>query len=216
MVKIVDFGLAVNLTPEKPFATSEAGTPYYMSPEIIRKEPYHYPADCWSLGVILHEMLTLSLPFTARDTKEFVHKLLHENPPEVSRHYSEEIKHLHQGLLDKNQSSRFNTKEVLRHSQLYNKAVSFSNSYRPKALEDKVRRAYSRILLKQVPSANSVHRLDVVRQCYSTNFWYIYRCLIFQQALRLQHQAGPHFPLLQVVQQSKGENGHLRQSWVVQ
>ena len=53
MIKIIDFGLAVQLTDQKSYCQSEAGTPYYMSPELIQNERYAYPADCWALGKLL-------------------------------------------------------------------------------------------------------------------------------------------------------------------
>ena len=37
-----------------------------MAPEVLRHEPYGLPADLWSVGVILYELLTLTRPFEAR------------------------------------------------------------------------------------------------------------------------------------------------------
>ena len=49
---------------ESTKAPLEAGTPYYTAPEMIQNLQYSYPVDCWSFGVLLHEMLALELPFT--------------------------------------------------------------------------------------------------------------------------------------------------------
>lgn len=44
------------------YVMSRVGTKFYMAPEVRRKEPYGLPADVYSFGVILWEILTLSTP----------------------------------------------------------------------------------------------------------------------------------------------------------
>ena len=44
-------------------ARSCVGTPAYMSPELIRNDPYGAPSDVWALGVIVFLLLALHLPF---------------------------------------------------------------------------------------------------------------------------------------------------------
>lgn len=44
------------------FVMSRVGTKFYMAPEVRRKDPYGLPADVYSFGVILWELLTLSTP----------------------------------------------------------------------------------------------------------------------------------------------------------
>ena len=46
------------------------GTPYYISPEIVENKPYSFKSDIWSLGVILYEMCTLSVPFDGNSLQE--------------------------------------------------------------------------------------------------------------------------------------------------
>ncbi|UWZ58605.1 protein kinase [Dactylosporangium aurantiacum] len=67
-VKVVDFGLAafVGVLPAGP-AGVLLGTPEYMAPEQIRGEPVTAAADVYALGLVLLQMLTGSLPWTAAD-----------------------------------------------------------------------------------------------------------------------------------------------------
>jgi NIMA (never in mitosis gene a)-related kinase len=58
-----DFGLVRLLESTCELAHTRVGTPYYLSPEIIRKQPYNYKTDIWSLGVLLYEMSALTRPF---------------------------------------------------------------------------------------------------------------------------------------------------------
>ncbi|EFA86685.1 putative protein serine/threonine kinase [Heterostelium album PN500] len=53
-IKIVDFGLCVDSTERK--LTHMAGSPFWMSPEMIRGEGYGCPSDLWSFGICLLEL----------------------------------------------------------------------------------------------------------------------------------------------------------------
>ena len=53
------------VTEGQEMAQTMVGTPYYMSPELIRGEPYNSKSDLWALGCTLHEMLTLEKTFMA-------------------------------------------------------------------------------------------------------------------------------------------------------
>ena len=66
-LKICDFGWSTAATA---LARTFAGSPLYMAPEVLRREPYGLTADLWSVGVILYELLTLTRPFQARDISE--------------------------------------------------------------------------------------------------------------------------------------------------
>lgn len=52
------------------FSQTSVGTPFYSAPEVWKKKPQYLAVDVWSLGCILHEMLTHELPFTAQNLDE--------------------------------------------------------------------------------------------------------------------------------------------------
>jgi tRNA A-37 threonylcarbamoyl transferase component Bud32 len=62
-IKIVDFGLAVILSPEEK-SYEEFGTLTYVAPEILQKRGYNKEVDIWSLGIVLFYLLVGKLPFT--------------------------------------------------------------------------------------------------------------------------------------------------------
>ena len=62
-IKVGDLGLSRYFSSKTCQAHSSVGTPYYMSPELIRGQPYDWSSDVWSLGCLLYELRTLSNPF---------------------------------------------------------------------------------------------------------------------------------------------------------
>jgi serine/threonine protein kinase len=52
--------------PHPPTRTRTPGTPYYISPEIWNSQPYGKKSDVWSLGILLHELVWLEVPFKAQ------------------------------------------------------------------------------------------------------------------------------------------------------
>jgi len=76
MIKLGDFGIAKVLEGTLEMAKTVIGTPYYMSPELFRNQPYSYKSDIWSLGCVLYELVSLRHAFDAREMKGLVQKIL--------------------------------------------------------------------------------------------------------------------------------------------
>ena len=62
VAKLADFGLARNIKSEFSKLTEGLGTYKYMAPEAQRGSPVPYKSDMYSLGILLHIMLTKTLP----------------------------------------------------------------------------------------------------------------------------------------------------------
>jgi serine/threonine protein kinase len=73
--KIIDFGLARVIGPtmrsDEPF-----GTLGYVAPEVLKKEPYSFSCDVWSIGCICYALLSGSLPFDHQSPQETVRMTL--------------------------------------------------------------------------------------------------------------------------------------------
>ena len=67
-VKLGGFGVAIQL-PSKSEQNNQnvnggrIGTPHFMAPEVIQRKAYGKPVDIWSAGVVLHILLSGSMPF---------------------------------------------------------------------------------------------------------------------------------------------------------
>ncbi|NWT78043.1 PAK3 kinase, partial [Lanius ludovicianus] len=62
-VKLADFGLCAQLTPEHGKHSSSTGTPNWMAPEAVQGEAYGRKVDMWSLGIVGLEMVEGEAPY---------------------------------------------------------------------------------------------------------------------------------------------------------
>eukprot|EP00026_Physarum_polycephalum_P011036 Phypoly_transcript_11229.p1 GENE.Phypoly_transcript_11229~~Phypoly_transcript_11229.p1 ORF type:complete len:386 (+),score=53.36 Phypoly_transcript_11229:133-1158(+) len=65
-VKITDFGMS-RIVSRVHLATTQCGTTEYTAPEVFLMKPYGYACDCWSLGILLYDMLSTDTPFHSVD-----------------------------------------------------------------------------------------------------------------------------------------------------
>jgi len=88
-VKVMDFGIARAGTSQMTEAGSIIGTAHYLSPEQARGAPVDQTSDLYSTGIVLHELLTGSVPFTGETPVEIAMKHLSQPPPPPSTHRPE-------------------------------------------------------------------------------------------------------------------------------
>ena len=115
--KVSDFGIARAEALTTMTATGALmGTPHYMSPEQARGQRADIRSDIYSLGVVLHQMLTGQVPFDA-DTPLAVLEMHREaTPPKVRETRSEvprTIESIVGRCLEKDPSERYQTPQEL-------------------------------------------------------------------------------------------------------
>lgn len=124
LVKVLDFGLAKLLQPEAPQLDQEAvtkallkttpgvvmGTTAYMSPEQARGRDVDERADIWSLGVVLHQLVTRNMPFGGDTKSDIIASILKTEPPPLI-HETEavptELAHIISKAMRKNREDRY-------------------------------------------------------------------------------------------------------------
>ncbi len=86
LLKIADFGLALpqDATTKLTATGMLMGTPGYLSPEQCRGEGVDRRTDIYSLGVTYYELLSGRMPFQADSPLALLHKILQEEPPDIS------------------------------------------------------------------------------------------------------------------------------------
>lgn len=120
-VKVLDFGLAKLMEDETQSLQSTVtqpgrliGTPAYMSPEQAEGGPVDWRTDIWSLGVVIHEMLTGELPFKSNTQHAMIHSILCDAPERLSRVRSDAPVGLEQLLLKMMQKDRLGRPENMK------------------------------------------------------------------------------------------------------
>ncbi len=90
LVKVLDFGISKAIVSEAEAPASLTatqsllGSPHYMSPEQVRKPKLvDARTDIWSLGVILYELLTGSLPFSAENAMSVLAAVVSDPTPRL-------------------------------------------------------------------------------------------------------------------------------------
>lgn len=116
-IKLADFGFAARCHTEKCL-TKQCGTPFFVSPEILMRQPYDQQSDMWSVGCIIFLLLSGNLPFMGRSQKELFRKIVsgkYEFKEADWAGVSGDAKDLVQKCLVLNPDERITSSQALRH-----------------------------------------------------------------------------------------------------
>lgn len=104
-IVLTDFGLCKENVEGLGTTSTFCGTPEYLAPEVLRKQPYDRTVDWWCMGAVLYEMLYGLPPFYSRDTSEMYDHILHK-PLKLRGNISAPAKNILEGLLQKEKAVR--------------------------------------------------------------------------------------------------------------
>ena len=117
--KLGDFGVGAEL--KEKFRTSKKGSPYWMSPQVIKKEKYDYKTDIWSLGITCIELLQGEPPNSGLSPEGVMQKIgnklfkFEDFFGGEKNKYSEEFQNFLSRCLEINPIKRANAKELIKH-----------------------------------------------------------------------------------------------------
>ncbi|XP_066147937.1 calcium/calmodulin-dependent protein kinase type II alpha chain isoform X2 [Euwallacea fornicatus] len=117
-VKLADFGLAIEVSGEQQAWFGFAGTPGYLSPEVLKKEPYGKPVDIWACGVILYILLVGYPPFWDEDQHRLYAQIkagAYDYPSPEWDTVTPEAKNLINQMLTVNPGKRITAADALKH-----------------------------------------------------------------------------------------------------
>ena len=90
LIKLCDFGFARSMSTNTIVLTSIKGTPLYMSPELVKEQPYDNASDLWSLGVILFELYVGQPPFYTNSIYSLINHIVKDPvkyPADISKEF---------------------------------------------------------------------------------------------------------------------------------
>ena len=113
-VKLADFGVSCNVTD---VGDEMVGTHHWWAPEVVSRSSYGTPADIWSAGILMLELLHGEPPYYDEDLLVVMFAIQTRPPPSVdsSLNTSPELRHFLSQLLVKDPSGRGKAKELLQH-----------------------------------------------------------------------------------------------------
>uniref|UniRef100_A0A3Q3M6P1 calcium/calmodulin-dependent protein kinase n=1 Tax=Mastacembelus armatus TaxID=205130 RepID=A0A3Q3M6P1_9TELE len=117
-VKLADFGLAIEVEGDQQAWFGFAGTPGYLSPEVLRKDPYGKAVDLWACGVILYILLVGYPPFWDEDQHRLYQQIkagAYDFPSPEWDTVTPEAKDLINKMLTINPAKRITAAEALKH-----------------------------------------------------------------------------------------------------
>ncbi|XP_067371091.1 peripheral plasma membrane protein CASK isoform X15 [Channa argus] len=161
-VKLGGFGVAIQLGESGLVAGGRVGTPHFMAPEVVKREPYGKPVDVWGCGVILFILLSGCLPFygTKERLFEAICKGKYKMNPRQWGHISESAKDLVRRMLMLDPAERITVYEALNHPWLKERDRYAYKIHLPETVEQ-LRKFNARRKLKgAVLAAVSSHKFN--------------------------------------------------------
>ncbi|TGZ62883.1 hypothetical protein CRM22_007200 [Opisthorchis felineus] len=137
-VKLADFGLAIEVQNDQPQWFGFAGTPGYLSPEVLRKEPYGKAVDIWACGVILYILLVGYPPFWDEDQNRLYSQIksgAFDYPSPEWDTVTPEAKNLINAMLTVCPSRRITAAEALKHPWICQRERVASMVHRQETVE---------------------------------------------------------------------------------
>ncbi|XP_029788360.1 peripheral plasma membrane protein CASK-like isoform X3 [Suricata suricatta] len=161
-VKLGGFGVAIQLGESGLVAGGRVGTPHFMAPEVVKREPYGKPVDVWGCGVIVFILLSGCLPFYGTKERLFegIIKGKYKMNPRQWSHISESAKDLVRRMLMLDPAERITVYEALNHPWLKERDRYAYKIHLPETVEQ-LRKFNARRKLKgAVLAAVSSHKFN--------------------------------------------------------
>ncbi|XP_016520740.1 calcium/calmodulin-dependent protein kinase type II delta 1 chain isoform X9 [Poecilia formosa] len=137
-VKLADFGLAIEVQGDQQAWFGFAGTPGYLSPEVLRKDPYGKPVDMWACGVILYILLVGYPPFWDEDQHRLYQQIkagAYDFPSPEWDTVTAEAKDLINKMLTINPAKRVTAADALKHPWICQRSTVASMVHRQETVE---------------------------------------------------------------------------------
>lgn len=114
-VKLADFGVAGQLSASSAKTDRIVGTPYWMSPEVVRRTGYDSRADIWSVGILGIELASGEPPYADLHPMKVIHLISRNPPPQLNPTHSRAFRDFVAQCLVRDQTQRPSAAALLKH-----------------------------------------------------------------------------------------------------
>ncbi len=125
VVKIGDFGISKELSTISEMAKTSCGTPYFMSPEVVKGEPYNSKSDMWALGCVFYELVTYRKPFESESVTGLYEQIARKDFAPLPNDTDPAIRMMINSLLNKDPNKRPDVFEFSRCTAINNRINAF-------------------------------------------------------------------------------------------
>ncbi|XP_037936698.1 serine/threonine-protein kinase Nek10 [Teleopsis dalmanni] len=132
--KLGDFGLARMLRRNENFAKTFVGTPYYMSPELIKGSKYDRKSDVWAVGCLIYEMCALRTAFRGQEFSQLSTNITNGNFKDIPAIYSTDLREIIAFMLKVDNTERPSIEIIIRHPIVVRNISDLGNEF-PKLIE---------------------------------------------------------------------------------
>ncbi|XP_071746455.1 ribosomal protein S6 kinase alpha-1 isoform X2 [Lepeophtheirus salmonis] len=179
-LRICDFGFAKQLRADNGLLMTPCYTANYVAPEVLKQQGYDAACDVWSLGVLLHIMLSGKAPFAngPNDSMEVILSRIEEGKIDTSSgnwlSVSTNAKNLVRSMFDIDPRKRPTALEVLQHPWMTSKSPSDANISRQISSSSTLKGAVSATFMAirnrspAVPAIGNIVMSDLARRRQKT------------------------------------------------
>lgn len=117
LLKLMDFGIAQVVDLQRMTVTGQLlGSPAYMAPELIEGKPLDFRTDVFSVGIMLYQLATGSLPFSGKNPHEVLRRIgegKFPDPRTLNREIGDGLSRIISRALARNPDDRYATVALL-------------------------------------------------------------------------------------------------------
>ncbi|CUE73253.1 serine-threonine protein kinase, putative [Bodo saltans] len=130
LIKLGDFGFSHQYedSVSDQVASTFCGTPYYLAPELWRRQRYSKKADVWAMGILLYEMMALKRPFMGQGMRALMECVLSGNIPPLPTKFSSDLRAVCLAMLNPDPNQRPSIAELFAMPQMVKLLRDFEKS----------------------------------------------------------------------------------------
>jgi len=136
LIKLGDFGFShqYDESVSDQVASTFCGTPYYLAPELWRRQRYSKKADVWAIGILLYEMMALKRPFLGQGMRPLMESVLSGKMAPLPTKFSADLHAVCLAMLQPDPNTRPSIAELFHMPQMVKLLRDFERSARSSPL----------------------------------------------------------------------------------